>query len=252
MPYGTGAELVCGSRMRTSVTRKANKHYFYYLCWRHREEQDACPNRKAYRADKVEPDVWELVSELLQDPQRVRDALERMIEREREELRADPEREAKTWLQKLSEVDQERRGYLRLAAKGRMTDEDLDTELAELEEARRTAERELERLRSYREHIEQLERDKNTLLDSYVSMVPKALDSLTPEERHHIYKMLRLDVSVNADGEIEVAGDLMPNPEVCNTRSPSLYTCSPTTPAASGGTPTTRRPAPSPPFAAAT
>jgi len=47
-----------------------------------------------------------------------------------------------------------------------MTDEDLDTELAELEEARRTAERELERLRSYRERIEQLERDKNTLLDS--------------------------------------------------------------------------------------
>jgi len=104
--------------------------------------------------------VWELVSELLQDPQRVRDDLERMIEREREELRGDPEREAKTWLQKLSEVDQERRGYLRLAAKGRMTDEDLDTELAELEEARRTAERELERLRSYRERIEQLERDK--------------------------------------------------------------------------------------------
>ena len=149
-------------------------------------------------------------------------------------------------------MDQERRGFLRLAAKGRMTDEDLDTELAELEETRRTAERELERLRSYRERIERLERDKDTLLESYVSMVPEALDSLTPEERHHIYKMLRLDVSVNADGEIEVAGDLMPNPEVCNIGSPSLYTCSPTTPAASGGTPTTRRPAPSPPFAAAT
>ncbi len=243
---------ICGSCMRTSVTRKATKHYFYYLCWRHREERDACPNRKAYRAHKVESDVWGLVSELLKDPQRVRDDLERMIEWERYELRGDPEREAKTWLEKLSEVDQERRGFLRLAAKGRMTDEDLDTELADLEETRRVAERELETLRSYRERIERLERDKDTLLESYVAMVPEALDSLTPEERHHIYKMLRLDVSVNADGEIEVAGNLVANPEVCNTGSPSPYTCSPTTPAASGATPTTPGQASSPPSAAAT
>ena len=149
-------------------------------------------------------------------------------------------------------MDQERRGYLRLATKGRMTDEDLDIDLAELEETRRVAERELETLRSYRKRIEQLERDRDTLLESYVSMVPEALDSLTPEERHYTYKTLRLDVSVNEDGEIQVAGDLVANPEVCNTGSPSPYTCSPTTPAASGGTPTTRRPAPSIPSAAAT
>lgn len=208
---------VCGSRMRTNVTRKATKLYFYYLCRRHHEERDACPNRKVYRADKVEPDVWELVSELLQDPQQVRDDLERMIERERDGLRGDPEREAKAWFEKLSEVDQERRGYLRLAAKGRITDEDLDMELAELEETRRTAERELEALRSYRERVERLERDRDALLESYVGMVPEALKSLTPEERHRIYKMFRLDVAVNASGEIEVTGDLVAGPEVCST-----------------------------------
>jgi hypothetical protein len=30
------------------------------------------------------------------------------------------------WLDKLSELDQERRGYQRLAARGHMTDEELD------------------------------------------------------------------------------------------------------------------------------
>ena len=41
--------------------------------------------------------------------------LKRMIELEREGTRGNPEREAKAWLEKLSEVDQERLGYLRLA-----------------------------------------------------------------------------------------------------------------------------------------
>ena len=77
-----------------------------------------------------------------------------MIELEREGTRFDPKREAKSWLEKLAEADQERRGYLRLVAKGHMTDEDLDRELAELEEIRRTAERELAVIKNRWERIE--------------------------------------------------------------------------------------------------
>jgi hypothetical protein len=47
-------------------------------------------------------------------------------------------RRRKVWLEKLTEVDQERRAYQRLAAKGRMTDHGLDGELAELAEIRRS------------------------------------------------------------------------------------------------------------------
>ena len=39
----------------------------------------------------------------------------------------------------LSEVEAERRGYMRLAAKGRPTDEELDEALSELEDTRRKA-----------------------------------------------------------------------------------------------------------------
>jgi hypothetical protein len=87
----------------------------------------------------LETRVWEEVSGLMKSPETLAADLERMIELENQDKRGDPDREAKVWLDKLAEVDQERRGYLRLAAKGRMTDEDLDEALAELEEARKAA-----------------------------------------------------------------------------------------------------------------
>jgi chaperonin cofactor prefoldin len=152
--------------------------------------------------------VWHLISTLLKDPGRLEAGLEEMIEHERAGLRGDPEQEAKTWLEKLSEVDQERRGYLRLAAKGVLTDEELDEALAELEETRETAEKELRTISARRETLEKLERDKEALLRHYAGMTPAALDALEPEERHQVYKMLRLTVEVYADGSLEVSGVL--------------------------------------------
>jgi len=57
-----------------------------------------------------------------------------------------------------------------------------------------------------RELIEDLEHDAETLLEHYASMVPEALDDLTPEERHPVYKMLRLGVTMYADGLAEITG----------------------------------------------
>jgi hypothetical protein len=152
--------------------------------------------------------VWELVSALLKDPERIKAGFEEMIKQERAGMRGDPDREMKTWLEKLSEIDQERRGYLRLAAKGRISDDELDEALADLDDARTVAERELQALRSRREVIEQLERDKDSLLESYARMVPEELDRLTPEERHQVYQMLRLEVYLPPEGPIEVRGIL--------------------------------------------
>src|SRR5215213_2495045 len=56
----------------------------------------------------VEPRVWDLISGLLKDPGRLKAGLEEMIEQERAGLRGDPDQEAKSWLAKLVEVDQER------------------------------------------------------------------------------------------------------------------------------------------------
>jgi hypothetical protein len=115
----------------------------------------------------------------------------------------DPDQEAASWLEKLSEVEQERRGYLRFAAKGHMTDEELNEALAELEEIRMMVEDELEIIRGQKENLEELERDRDALLESYAEMTPEALDALTPEERRQVYGMLRLRVEVAVDGTME-------------------------------------------------
>jgi len=170
--------------------------YAYYKCARLlRFGKDGCsPDRVRtnHRAEEVERSVWELVSELMQDPKQLVEGLESMIELESHSAHGDPEREAKAWLDKLAEVDSERRGYLKLAARGTITDLELDEALVELEETRATAERELATLRTRQEAIEALERDREVLLEHYAAIAPEALDSLTPEERHRLYKMLRL------------------------------------------------------------
>jgi site-specific DNA recombinase len=204
------AECGCRMTVHATVDSKRDKRYCYYRCptrGRH-GLQKLCPNAKHHRAAETEAAVWHLVSGLLKDPRRLRAGLDEMIERERAGMRGDPGREAASWSQKLSEVEQERRGYLRLAAKGHLTDEDLERELAELEETRATAEEELRIVRGRKEALEELERDRDALLESYARMVPEALDSLSPEERRQVYAMLRLNVEVYADGRMEARGIL--------------------------------------------
>jgi hypothetical protein len=133
-----------------------------------------------------------------------------MIELEKRGAPADPKRQAKAWLDKLAEAEAERRGYLRLAARGSITDRELDEALAELEETRSTAEHELATLQNHQEAIEALARDRNALLEHYAAIASEALGSLTPEEHHHLYRMLRyrmlrLEVVVRPDTNLEVS-----------------------------------------------
>jgi hypothetical protein len=92
-----------------------------------------------------------------------------------------------------------------------MADDELDEALAELEETRMTAEEELATIRGRKEILEELERDRDALLESYAEMTPEALDALTPEEQRQVYGMLRLRVEVFADGRMEARGILSEN-----------------------------------------
>src|SRR5215213_7484357 len=116
-------------------------------------------------------------------------------------------------MDKLAETDRMRSVYQEQAAKGLMTIDELAAKLKELEGTRMAAEQGLAKLRDHREKIVQLERNKDLLLDQYAAMAPEALSSLTPEERHRVYKMLRLKVIAHLDGEVELTGDLVCIPE---------------------------------------
>jgi hypothetical protein len=108
------------------------------------------------------------------------------IEMHRAALRGDPEREAKVWLEKLAEVERKRARYQEMAAEELITLDELRTKLADLEDVRATAERELEEVQGRAGRIAELERD--ALLESYEALALEELDDLTPEERHGFYR----------------------------------------------------------------
>ena len=196
--------------IRSSAKRRAGTFYHhYYYCRNHHHHGDAeCTNRKNLRAVDLEGRVWDLISGLLKDPERLREGLNEMIEAERAGMRGDPEAEALTWLGRIAALDSKRSRYQDMAAEGLVSFEELGAKLRELEADRATAERELGDLNARRSRLEDLERDKETLLKDYASMVPDALDELTGEERHQVYRMLRLQVFVSPDGDLDVRGVL--------------------------------------------
>ena len=201
----------CGWTMcatHSTSTKKGRTYaYDYYRCSnRDRYGLEACANSHKPRADKLEPEVWGFVSNLLKTPDLLRAGLERLIEEERSAARGDPNREFEVWAKQLAEVDRKRSAFQDQQAEGLITLDELLSKLAALEETRSAARRELDALKECRERIERLEQDANALLEHYASMVPEALDGLTSEERHRVYKMMRLNVTMYADGLAEITG----------------------------------------------
>ena len=96
-----------------------------------------------------------------------------------------------------------------MAAEDLISFDELRARIAELAETRITAERELMALRNRQEQIQQLEQEKETLLEDYARLLPKALDGLDAPERHRVYKMLRVEAAIATDGTLEVSGDVM-------------------------------------------
>jgi hypothetical protein len=121
------------------------------------------------------------------------------------------------------EVDRKRAKYQEAFAADAMTLPELKAYLAQLDETRKTAEHELEALRGQEEYMRTLEADRDALLDSLEAQAPERLDSLTPEQRHQWYKLLKLKVGVFADGNVEVswAGSASRG-DVCETATLSL------------------------------
>jgi hypothetical protein len=185
--------------------------YFYYRCGAgaYNRRPGFCCAVKHHRAEELEQRVWKTVAGLLKEPERLRAGLDAMIEQEREAAHGDPEAEAKLWLGKLAEVDRKRTCYQEMAAEELISFDDLRGRIAELQETRTIAERELRSLKYRQEQIQQLEQDKQALLGYYAGLLPNDLDNLGAVERHRIYKMLRVEATIESDGSLEVSGDVI-------------------------------------------
>jgi site-specific DNA recombinase len=217
----------CGKVMFTNTITTKNLHY--YRCPTRRDNgKEACDvtNR---RADRLEAEVWESVRAILSDPERLRADLDAMIEMKRSAERGGPRREMGAWLERLAEAERKRTKFQHAYAEDAISLEDLRARLAELDQVRELAQTELERLRQHEEGLAQLERDRDAVLESYAGASDDALDSLTPEQRHNLYRSLRIEVRAHADGSTEIVlGDLLSYDEVCTeeslSRSPACTT----------------------------
>jgi site-specific DNA recombinase len=165
--------------------------------------------------------VWGFVSGLLEQPERLREGLEKMIERERNEVRGDPDREAQAWANKLAAAVDKRSRLQDMAAEGLITFDELGTKLVALEEERERAQRELEALEDHQARLRNLERDKDALLDHYAGLLPETLDGLAPEERHYVYKLLKLRVNMHPHRMLEVSGVLREDLGLCKSEPSS-------------------------------
>jgi chromosome segregation ATPase len=189
---------------------KIGHTYLYYVCVAGAyHKRDQCPARKHHKAEDVEARVWNKGSRILKDPEHLRAGLDHMIEQERHGAHGDPATETERWLEEISEAGRKRARYQEMAAEGLIDFEELRARLAALEDTRKIAEQELQALQRRTEHLAQLERDRDSLLESYADLLPEAIDALEPDERRRVYKMIRLEYHLAPDGSGELSGDVM-------------------------------------------
>jgi len=72
------------------------------------------------------------------------------------------------------------------AAAGLMTLQELGAKLEELEEGSKEIERESTALKAHRQRVEELEKDRDTFLQSMSEMVPDTLNDLFGEEKNRL------------------------------------------------------------------
>jgi hypothetical protein len=59
------------------------------------------------------------------------------------------------------------------------------------------------------EHLAKLERDRESLLESYADLMPEENDALGSEERHRAYRIIGLGVYLAPNGSFELSRDVM-------------------------------------------
>ena len=208
----------CGRAMSGTRVGSQGKRRFYYRCPNHAASgPKACPNNKNHPAEKVEAEVWEEVSSLLTEPERLQAGVARMLEDQR---RGNLEREMRLWAKRLADVDAKRSRYQNMAAEGLIDFDELRAKLDALETARKTAARELEAVRSHAEQLASLKLETEALIEAYSYRAREGLDLYTPQDRHDAYRALGLKVTAHPDGTVERT--LYGRPVCSNSKTPRL------------------------------
>ena len=199
---------VCGHTLTTQMTyTRKGKPYFYYTCRTFYEKgRDVCPGRMHFRAAELEDKIWHEVSGVLKDPGRLREGLERMIERERG--KKDPAEGMGRLARLLDEIEGKRARFQHLYAEGVIGIDDLRARLSELDAIHSQAARRMDELEAHRKRLRALEHDKEEVLASYAALTRKRFEELSPEDRNGLYRRINLSVRVLRGGEPKLSADI--------------------------------------------
>jgi site-specific DNA recombinase len=200
---------VCGRRMLPSERKRRaseKRSYFYYICPRGRDSRDeGCNHNRHHPAVALEEQVWEEISSFLLDPERMRQGLEDLV---LSESQRDGELEAAFahWTDMLVKADAKMDRLLDLYLEGHLSKGRYDERVRALEAEAQSARGELEKLRARRQIIAQAQSNIEELVESYAEALPDDLASLTGSERHEVYRILSLRITLDNSGIVEMNG----------------------------------------------
>jgi len=200
----------CGVLMGTHTVRanaSKGRTYHYYSCRVRFDYRRHC-QQKMIRAEKLEADVWVLVSGLLKDPDKLAAGMDALIEQEAAGRPDSAEREAEILSSKLDECARLRRAYQDQQAAGLMTLDELADKLEELEGVKALAQTELANLSERRRRVDELREDKDALLTFRSEAVIQGIEDLSPEQKSEVYRLLKLEVTPTPEG-MAVSGALL-------------------------------------------
>jgi site-specific DNA recombinase len=189
----------CGRAMNVNHIRAKGRGYYHCTGRYNGGVENRCSMSHTVRADEADKRVWEFVSNILTNPDRLARGLEKMLENERQPSVGEGET---TWLKRIAEIDLKQERLLDLHLDGDITTEKFRAKSAELEAARAAAEAQLEAARSRLARLKDIERNKDALVSHYASLVPQVLPRLSPEEKYQIYKKMYLQVLAQRDGTL--------------------------------------------------
>jgi hypothetical protein len=176
------------------------KSYFYYICPRGRDSRDeGCNHNRHHPAVELEEQVWEEISSFLLDPERMRRGLEDLV---LTESQRDGELEAAFahWTDMLVKADVKMDRLLDLYLEGHLSKGRYDERVRALEAEAQSARGELEKHRASRQMIAQAQSNIEELVESYAEALPDDLASLTSSERHEVYRILSLRITLDNSG----------------------------------------------------
>lgn len=164
----------CGRRMATHTAPRKSGQSFYYVCGLRRSNHETCEHgAKYHRAEDIEARLRAFTIWLLQNPDTMREQVNKQLDVERAAL-ATSGRAVAGVQKKLDEIKHERDGMISLAARGLIDDEDLKRQLSALDERRDILSEELARVVDHTGRQKRLEKVA-ALVEAYLRDLPELM-----------------------------------------------------------------------------